>query len=210
MQKTVVSPGRPSAATQAERHAMLVDVATDEFIAKGFEAASLDGIAKAAGVAKHTIYRNFGGKEGLLRAALLRGYGTFAEKLTDLLDASAEPARVLDKAARHITLSATGARGLALSRLVIAHKDKLPALDDVVNHLNDQLRYPLLRYFSALNERGTLRIGNVQIATVQFINLCTLGPYYLLDGDAEAVQRGETLEDIVVPAVRMFLAGYAA
>lgn len=48
----------------------LIDVARREFIRTGFDAASIDGIARAAGMSKETIYRYFEGKEALFRAAI--------------------------------------------------------------------------------------------------------------------------------------------
>lgn len=200
--------GRPSSTSQEERHARLIEIAADEFLENGFEATSIDGIARVAGVAKHTIYRNFGSKEGLLRASLLSRYGVFKLQLQNLLNEAGEPAQVLLEVARHITLTYTRPRSLALTRLVIAQMGKVAELDDVIEHMNEMVRSPLLAYFATLHERGVLLIPNVQISTVQFINLCTLGPYFLLDGNPDPVQQGQLGDEIAHNAVRMFIAGH--
>lgn len=58
--------------TQAERRARtraaLLDAAYAEFARRGFEAASLDDIAEAAGLSKGALYYNFAGKEELFLA----------------------------------------------------------------------------------------------------------------------------------------------
>lgn len=48
----------------------LVTVARDEFIRLGYEAVSIDGIARAANMSKETIYRHFDGKEALFAQAV--------------------------------------------------------------------------------------------------------------------------------------------
>ncbi|WP_380872475.1 hypothetical protein ACFB49_34090 [Sphingomonas sp. DBB INV C78] len=50
-----------------ERFAALCTAAADEFLAYGFESASLDRIIATTGVSRSTIYRQFGNKHGLFR-----------------------------------------------------------------------------------------------------------------------------------------------
>lgn len=50
-----------------EKVAALVDAATAEFLAQGYQGASIDRIASAVRASKATIYRQFGSKEKLLR-----------------------------------------------------------------------------------------------------------------------------------------------
>lgn len=60
--------GLPGAASPRVRH--LLDVARKHFVDRGFEAVSIDSLARAGGVSKETIYRHFSDKEALFRAAL--------------------------------------------------------------------------------------------------------------------------------------------
>ncbi|MBY0421955.1 MAG: TetR/AcrR family transcriptional regulator, partial [Parvularculaceae bacterium] len=60
-------PGRPRDAT---KEAAIIKAAQDMFMQRGFDGASVDAIAEAAGVAKATVYARFKDKEGLLRAAI--------------------------------------------------------------------------------------------------------------------------------------------
>jgi len=60
--------GLPAVASPRVRH--LLDVARTHFVDQGFEAVSIDSLARAGRVSKETIYRHFSDKEALFRAAL--------------------------------------------------------------------------------------------------------------------------------------------
>ncbi len=59
--------GRPSDPQKAR---VILSSALAEFYAKGFEGATIEGIAAASGVSKVTIYKLFSSKEGLLKELL--------------------------------------------------------------------------------------------------------------------------------------------
>ncbi len=61
------SPGRPK---DPEKRAALIEAAGKLFFEHGYEAASVEAIAQAAGVSKLTVYSHFGDKEGLFTAAI--------------------------------------------------------------------------------------------------------------------------------------------
>jgi AcrR family transcriptional regulator len=51
--------------TGAERRAQLIRIGRSEFAKRGFDATTVEQIARAAGVSKPIVYEHFGGKEGL-------------------------------------------------------------------------------------------------------------------------------------------------
>ncbi|MED5370480.1 MAG: TetR/AcrR family transcriptional regulator [Myxococcota bacterium] len=51
--------------TASQRRAQLIDVGRGVFAKNGYEATSVEEIARAAGVSKPIVYQHFGGKEGL-------------------------------------------------------------------------------------------------------------------------------------------------
>ncbi len=69
--------GRPR--DMAKEDAIL-HAAQGMFLRHGFDGASVDAIAEAAGVAKATVYARFGDKEGLLRAAIQSKCSEFFEE----------------------------------------------------------------------------------------------------------------------------------
>ena len=65
----------------------ILEIAVGVFIARGYDATSMEDLSRAAGITKSSFYHHFAGKEALLRAALERSL----EGLFALLD---EPAAV--------------------------------------------------------------------------------------------------------------------
>jgi AcrR family transcriptional regulator len=65
----------------------ILEIAVGVFIARGYDATSMEDLSRAAGITKSSFYHHFAGKEALLRAALQRSL----EGLFALLD---EPAAV--------------------------------------------------------------------------------------------------------------------
>lgn len=59
---------RADSASQRVKH--LLTVACTQFVERGFDAVSIDSIARGGGISKETIYRHFSDKEALFRAAL--------------------------------------------------------------------------------------------------------------------------------------------
>ena len=68
--------GRPTRQEAKTRRDRLFACAAEAFRRHGFEAASLDAIAREAGISRTTIYRQFGSKAELFRAAALHSVGT--------------------------------------------------------------------------------------------------------------------------------------
>ena len=64
----VVAEAGSQLASPRVRH--LLSSACAQFVERGFDAVSIDSIARTAGVSKETIYRHFADKEALFRAAL--------------------------------------------------------------------------------------------------------------------------------------------
>ena len=56
--------------SQARTRALLLEVATTEFLAHGYSGTSLERVAEAAGFSKGAVYGNFAGKEELCLAVL--------------------------------------------------------------------------------------------------------------------------------------------
>jgi AcrR family transcriptional regulator len=63
--------------SQARTRALLLEVATAEFLSHGYHATSLERVAEAAGFSKGAVYGNFAGKEELCLAVLEKYF--FAE-----------------------------------------------------------------------------------------------------------------------------------
>lgn len=70
--------------SQARTRALLLEVATSEFLAHGYAGTSLERVAELAGFSKGAVYGNFAGKEELCLAVLeTHFFGQFQTFVTD-------------------------------------------------------------------------------------------------------------------------------
>ena len=76
-----LTPGSARMRLSAERFAALCAAASSEFLASGFEGASIDRIIAAAGVGRSTIYRQFGSKDGLFHYVIGREVAAIADDI---------------------------------------------------------------------------------------------------------------------------------
>ena len=65
--------------SQARTRALLLEVATTEFLAHGYSATSLERVAELAGFSKGAVYGNFAGKEELCLAVLETHFFTYLQ-----------------------------------------------------------------------------------------------------------------------------------
>jgi AcrR family transcriptional regulator len=77
---------------RAEREQRMLDAAGRAFARDGYHDASMDEIARAAGISKPMLYNYFGSKEGLYVAYVRRSGGTLLQEMRDAAspDAPAE------------------------------------------------------------------------------------------------------------------------
>lgn len=94
------APAREDRVSPRVRH--LLEASRAAFVKDGFDAVSIDAIARNAGVSKETIYRHFPDKEALFRAALDDMAGQFASRTEALHRAGLTPVEELAGMARAI------------------------------------------------------------------------------------------------------------
>src|ERR671930_1407894 len=68
---------------RAEREERMLDAAEAVFGKHGFQAASMDEIARRSGITKALLYQYFGSKEGLCEAAVERSRARLFDALRD-------------------------------------------------------------------------------------------------------------------------------
>lgn len=110
MEGTLASDGRAARTVTQKPHSArvrhLLAVAREQFVAAGFEAVSIDAIARASGVSKETIYRYYPDKEALFRAAAEEMGSEFSATVERLHRARLSPGDELVGMARTILDSA--------------------------------------------------------------------------------------------------------
>ncbi|MEO1150282.1 MAG: TetR/AcrR family transcriptional regulator [Pseudomonadota bacterium] len=106
----------------------IIEAARQSFLAKGFDAASMDEIALLANVSKRTVYNRFRSKEALFAAAILT---TCQEILPDNfaeLEAHLPPYDLLETLARRFVEGVFSPEAIALRRIAAFEAQRRPEL----------------------------------------------------------------------------------
>lgn len=160
--------------SQAKR-ARILDAAFEVFAARGFSGASMDEIARTAGVSKPTLYTYFGDKEGLFTALL-------DLQKTDLLS----PLRRSDNQDMVETLFDFGMkyaafaldpRIVAFGRMVIAEATRFPGIGKLYIAAGpERALNGIIRYMETMRERGRLNFEDSELAAEDFWSLILSAP----------------------------------
>ena len=181
------------------------------FLADGYEGASVDAIAKAAGVSKATLYSYFPDKKLLFMEVARTECGAQIEEAHAILSPDAPPAQVLRDAGTRITTFVLSDFGQAIFRMCVAESDRFPDLGREFHRTGPAVfQAQLCDYLRMAMERGELAIDDVELAAHQFIELCHA---HLFSERVFGIRDGATAEEIdrvVHGAVETFMARYGA
>jgi AcrR family transcriptional regulator len=107
----------------------ILDAALDAFIANGFDAATMDDIARRAGVTKGALYLYFESKEAMLRALIEREVRPLIQRVEALSQLETDdPAALIKQALMLVTGALANPRLFALPRLIISLSGRFPDL----------------------------------------------------------------------------------
>lgn len=159
-----VCPAPPTGKQQA-----IIAAATRIFLEQGYGQTSMEQIARAAGVAKQTLYNHFGNKEALFRAII-------TQRCTELLDTLLASNADTDSIDQVLTRFATALldillepSALALHRLILAESRRLPRLGRLYYESGpDRGNRRLAEYLQAQCDRGVLSVEDPDLAARQF------------------------------------------
>lgn len=206
-----LSVGRPAlleGQTEAKRqqilqgaHAIFMDV--------GFDVASMEQIAKRAGVSKGTMYNYYANKEALFAALIQSECERLRGKLFGRLDVDKAPEEFLYELGVMFLQKTLGSDELNMYRIIVAQSVRFPALGLIFENSGPAVGGKVLgRYLRGLSDQGVLRIDDEHLAAFQFYSLC----------EADMLRRAQLqiemptkamIENRVRSAVRIFLRGYS-
>lgn len=160
----------PGACAKREQ---ILDGARRRFLAVGFEAASMETIAREAGVSKGTLYVYFPNKEALFIALVEESKRQTAEHLT-ALDPAGAPEEVLTRYAVDLITRLLEPEHIALVRMVVGVADRIPAPAQSFFEAGPVAgARRIAAYFAQLVAAGRLDMPDVEAAAWQFLSLCT-------------------------------------
>lgn len=168
--------------------------ARELFLTKGYGPTTIAEIAEAAGVSPETVYKNFRGKPGLVRAiydeSLLGAGGTPAEERSDLAQLTInDPAALMEQFGRFTTeVSPLGAPVFLLIREAAAGGDASMAA--LLNEVEEARYRRMLHNARQLVGRGLLRPGLSAREAADVMFTCTAAEIY----EALVLKRGWSAE----------------
>src|SRR5436853_5824929 len=127
--------GRPSRLESAQLSDRILRVATALFLKDGFEATSIEAVAKRTGISKRTFYHRFRGKEELFEAVVRRLIERWTPSFDTGLPEAADLAATLRQVAEYMLSVALSPQALALHRVVIAEAQRFPGLARILHEL---------------------------------------------------------------------------
>lgn len=185
-----VEETRPLRADAQRNRDKLLSVALTAFAQSGAEA-SLEAIAKDAGVGIGTLYRNFPTREALILAVYWREVEQLGEAATDLLNAM-PPDRALRQWMDRVALYAMTKRGLAAALRTATSSDK-----ELLGATYDQMVAAITTLLDASAQAGTIRAdlkpGDVLLA---------MGGLFLLDAKDGWQDQAGRLLDLLMDGLR--------
>src|SRR3974390_3903072 len=186
----------------------IVDGARSVFLARGFDAASMGDIAKAAAVSKGTLYVYFKNKEELFAAIVQEECCHHAEGMFKLAGNDHDVEKVLTHVGIDYLHFLCNTGKAASLRIVIAIADRMPTIGKTFYETGQ--RWGIARvqaYLEAQVRTGVLAIDDCEIAACQFLDACQSTLFKPVLFNFEPPPREERIRKVVGMAVRMFLGG---
>jgi AcrR family transcriptional regulator len=139
-----------------ERRRRVLEIATRLFVEQGFVATSLELIARRAGVAKRTLYSDYGGKGGIFHQVIIER--TLLGGIAEFTTRSEESARVtLLRAAEAVIKMCLSRDTVTLTRMIIAEVQRFPKLmSSLVSDGNANLLTDVERLLRTMAAEGRL------------------------------------------------------
>ena len=187
----------------------IVDGARRIFLERGFDAASMMDIAKAAGVSKGTLYVYFKNKEELFAAIVQEECCHHAEGMFKLDGNDHDVEKVLTHVGIDYLHFLCNTGKAASLRIVIAIADRMPTIGKTFYETGPKWGIARVQaYLEAQVRTGLLSVDDCEIAACQFLDACQSTLFKPVLFNFEPPPTEERIRKVVGIAVRMFLAAY--
>ncbi|UWR60867.1 TetR/AcrR family transcriptional regulator [Phaeobacter inhibens] len=196
---------------KGRKYDQVLQGARDVFMAHGFEGASVDDIARKAGVSKATLYSYFPDKRLLFIEVARHGCARQADTAVTIASGCCDPETALREAGHHILSVILSEFGVKMFRICVAEADRFPDLGRRFYESGPAtIRAQLREYLAEATSRGELRIDDLDLAADQFAELCRADMFLRLLFNIEAEIEPQERERVVDAAITTFLARYGA
>jgi len=201
----------PAVDEDSAKRRQIVDGARAVFLTKGFDAASMNDIARAAGVSKGTLYVYFEDKEQLFEAIVLEECEGQAEAIFHLDPADHDVEAVLTRLGIAYVKFLCRPEKAAAIRTVIAIADRMPELGRRFYEAGPATGIARLAdYIAAQVAAGVLAVEDCQVAAAQFMEASHAALFKPIVFNFAPTPSEEQVAHGVRIAVKGFLAAYRA
>ncbi len=194
---------------ESDKRRQIVAGARAVFLAHGFDAASMNDIARAAGVSKGTLYVYFKHKEELFEAIVEQECDAQAEGIFDFDCDNHDVGGVLARlGVAYVKFLCRPEKASAI-RTVIAIADRMPEVGRKFYESGPERGMTQLAdYLSAQVDAGVLAIDDIEIAAVQLMESFQAKLFKPMVFNFAPAPSLAQIERVVRIAVRTFLAAY--
>jgi AcrR family transcriptional regulator len=152
---------------------LILDAATQMFLAQGFGATSIDAVAQQVRMSKRTFYHRFPDKEALFAAVVHRIIQRLRPAADIPLIEGADLEAMLERLATLILRAALSPQAIALHRLIVAESARFPELARVLAH--EGATEEATKLIAGMLEReataGRIRVDDTRFAAQQFLQM---------------------------------------
>ncbi|GJL94349.1 MAG: hypothetical protein DHS20C05_07540 [Hyphococcus sp.] len=189
----------------------IVRAARKTFLARGFDAASMDQIALTAGVSKRTVYNRFRSKEELFGAAIEETCRNLLPVNIDAIEASLPVQEFIRQLARQVMEGFLHPEALSLRRIAAFEAERTPEMGkSYLAHGPDWMIEHCTPIIKRLAEKGALKIDD-PVAALWRLGALITEPLYtrVLMGDIPD-NLEQAIDDQVNQGVAAFMTLYGA
>lgn len=186
----------------------ILDAAVTVFGEKGLSA-SMEQIARRAGVSKQTVYNHYGSKTELVRAIIARRVAEITAPLV-IPGAEEHPEETLTAFGRAMLVAVQNPRGVVMLKMVVLGAGDMPELTEAFYASGPATsRQRLADFLRRETEAGRLAVDDPMLAAEFFASMVSRGHQVAgLLGQDRLLAPAE-VDRIVAEAVRRFLRAYA-
>jgi AcrR family transcriptional regulator len=196
---------------KGRKYDQVVAGARDVFMAQGFEGASVDLIAKEAGVSKATLYSYFPDKRILFVEVAKQECNHQANRALQIDQQDVPVREMLTKVATNMMEFLTSPFAQRIFRICVAESDRFPELGREFYLSGPKLMEDrLTQYFQFATARGELAIEDYRMAAMQFQELMKADVFIKMVFNIIDKPDKDDIDRVIKSAVDMFLARYGS
>lgn len=203
-------PRRHAAGEDPVKRQQILMGAWQEFMANGFDAATMSGICRRAGVSKGTLYVYFHNKEDLFVALVEARRSILVEELTTAMSSHCGIETRLTLYAKLLLRSLASDKMVRVHRIVVAMAERMP---DLTTRFFDAGARVVLRQLAQwlveAEAAGELQLQDAERAAQQFSELA-IGAVWRerLFGARSEPPSEDAIDELARDAVRIFMAAH--